>query len=55
MGPPILKKLFSFTIERILTGRITAWYGNCTTLDLKALQRMVQVAQYITKAELSSI
>ena len=35
MGPQILKKFYSYTI---LTGCITAWYGNCT-----ALQRVVPV------------
>jgi hypothetical protein len=28
-GPQILKRFYSFTIESILTGCITAWYGNC--------------------------
>jgi hypothetical protein len=27
---------------------ITAWYGNCSASDRKALQRMVRMAQYIT-------
>ena len=30
MGPPILKKLCCCTIESILTGCITTWYGNCS-------------------------
>jgi hypothetical protein len=38
----------SCTIESILTGCVTAWYGNCTTLNQKALQRVVPTAQYIT-------
>jgi hypothetical protein len=29
MGPQILKKLYSCTIENILTGCNTTWYGNC--------------------------
>jgi hypothetical protein len=33
MGPEILKRLYSFNIENILTGCITAWYGNCSTFD----------------------
>jgi hypothetical protein len=37
MGPQILKKLF--TIES--TGCITAWYGNCSASNSKALQRVV--------------
>jgi hypothetical protein len=28
-GPQILKRFYSCTIESILTGCITAWYGNC--------------------------
>ena len=55
MGHQILKKFYSCTIESILTGCITAWYGNGTTLDRKALQRVVRMAQYITRAELSAI
>ena len=43
------------TIESILTGCITAWYGNCSTSDRKALQRVVQMAQYITGAKLPAI
>ena len=30
MGPQILEKFYSCTIESILTGCITAWYGNCS-------------------------
>ena len=45
----------SCTIENILTGCITAWYGNSLASDRKALQRVVRMAQYITTAELSAI
>ncbi|KAI3363474.1 hypothetical protein L3Q82_012091, partial [Scortum barcoo] len=31
-----------YTTERILTGCITAWFGSCTTLNRKALQRVVK-------------
>ena len=55
MGPQILKKFYSCTIENILTGRITAWYVNCSALDRKALQRVVRMAQYITGAKLPAI
>ena len=34
---------------------ITAWYGNCSASDRKALQRVVQTAQYITGAKLPAI
>ena len=33
MGPQILKKLYSCTIESILTDCINAWYGNCSASD----------------------
>uniref|UniRef100_A0A8K9WQU4 Reverse transcriptase domain-containing protein n=1 Tax=Oncorhynchus mykiss TaxID=8022 RepID=A0A8K9WQU4_ONCMY len=39
MGPQILKRFYSCTIEIIMTGCITAWYGNCSASDRKALQR----------------
>ncbi|XP_023996820.2 pituitary adenylate cyclase-activating polypeptide type I receptor-like [Salvelinus sp. IW2-2015] len=29
MGPQIFKTVYSYTIESILTGFITTWYGNC--------------------------
>ena len=41
IGPQILKKFYSCTIESILTVCITAWYGNCSASDCKALQRVV--------------
>jgi hypothetical protein len=41
MGPQILKRFYSCTIESILTGFISAWYGNCSASDRKALQRVV--------------
>ena len=37
MDPQILKKLYSYTIESILTGCITTWYGNCLASNRKAL------------------
>ena len=55
MGPQILKSFYSCTIESILTGCITAWYGNCSASDRKALQRVVGMAQYITGAKLPAI
>ena len=55
MGPQILKKFYSCTIESIPTGCITAWYGNCSASDRKALQRVVRTAQYITGAKLPAI
>ena len=55
MGPQILKRFDSCTLESILTGCITAWYGNCLTSDRKELQRIVRMAQDITGAELHAI
>ena len=55
MGPQILKKLNNCTIESILTGCITAWYGNCSDSARKALQRLVCTAQYISGAKLNTI
>jgi hypothetical protein len=55
MGPQILKKFYSCTIESFLTGCITTWYGNCLESDLKALQRVVPKFQYITGVKLPDI
>ncbi|XP_064869315.1 uncharacterized protein LOC135565661 [Oncorhynchus nerka] len=38
MGPQILKRFYSCTIESILTGCITAWYGNCSASEIVRLQ-----------------
>ena len=46
---------YSCTIESILTGCITTWYGNCSASDHKELQRVVRMAQYITGAKLPDI
>ena len=48
-------KFYSCTIERILTGYITTWYGSCSSSDYKAIQRVVRTAQYITGAKLPAI
>ncbi|KAM3862324.1 transcription factor Dp-1a [Diretmus argenteus] len=55
MDSRILCNFYRCTIESILTGCITAWYGNCTTLKSKALQRVVKTAQHITRMELPSM
>ncbi|XP_052332711.1 uncharacterized protein LOC127911017 [Oncorhynchus keta] len=56
MGPQILKRFYSCTIKSMVrTGCITAWYGNCSVSDRKALQRVVRTAQYITGAKLPAI
>ena len=46
---------YSCIIESILMGCNTAWYGNCSASDRKALQRVVHAAQYITGAKLPAI
>ena len=51
----ILKRFYICTIESILTGCITAWYGNCSASDCKALQRVVRTAHYITGVKLPAI
>ena len=53
MGPQIFKRFYSCTIESI--GCITAWYGNCSSSDRKAIQRVVCTVQYITGAKLPAI
>jgi gmma-aminobutyric acid receptor subunit gamma len=55
MGTQILRKFYSCTIEYILTGCITAWYGNCSADDRKALHRVVRTVLYITGTELPAI
>ena len=55
MGPQLLKRFYSCNIESTLTGCITAWYGNCSASDRKALQRVVRTAHYITWAKLPAI
>ena len=55
IGPQILKRFYSCTIESFLTGCITAWYGNCSAFDHRALQRVVRTAHYITAAKLPAI
>uniref|UniRef100_A0AAZ3RQ71 Uncharacterized protein n=1 Tax=Oncorhynchus tshawytscha TaxID=74940 RepID=A0AAZ3RQ71_ONCTS len=52
---PRSSKFNSCTIESILNSCITAWYGNCSASDLKALQREVRTAQYIAVAKLPGI
>ncbi len=55
LSSKILRQFYGCTVESILTGCIIAWYGNCTTLNRKALQRIVQMAQHIIGSELPSL
>ncbi|KAL3062425.1 hypothetical protein OYC64_002271 [Pagothenia borchgrevinki] len=55
MDSRILCNFYRCTIESILTGCITAWYGSCIALNRKTLQRLVKTAQNITRTELPSM
>ncbi|KAI4882102.1 hypothetical protein NFI96_000102 [Prochilodus magdalenae] len=48
MDTRILRTFYTCTVESILTGSINTWYGSCTAIERKALQRVVRTAQYIT-------
>ena len=41
LSPKTLTNLYRCTIESILSSCITTWYGNCTTQNHRALQRVV--------------
>ena len=55
LSPKTLTNFYRCTIESILSGCITAWYGNCTSLNCKALQRVVRSAQHITGGKLPAL
>ncbi|KAK1797595.1 hypothetical protein P4O66_000787 [Electrophorus voltai] len=44
----VLRNFYTCTIESILTGNITVWFGNSTKQDRQALQRVVHSAERIT-------
>ena len=50
-----LTNFYRCTIESILSGCITAWYGNCSAQDRKKLQKVVCTAQTITEASLPAL
>ncbi len=54
-SPRILRSFYSCTVESILTGCITARFGNSTAGNQKALQRFVRIARHIVVGELSSL
>ncbi len=54
-SPSILRSFYSYTVESILTGCITAWFGNSTAGNRKALQRVVRTARHIVGGELPSL
>ncbi len=55
MYPSILRSFYTCIVESILTGCITAWFGNSTAGNRRALQRVVRTARYIVGGELPSL
>ncbi|XP_078075173.1 interleukin-6 receptor subunit beta-like isoform X2 [Mustelus asterias] len=55
MSATTLTNFYRCTIESILSGCVTAWYGSCSAQDRKELQKVVNVAQSITQTSLPSI
>ncbi|KAK1806498.1 hypothetical protein P4O66_005001, partial [Electrophorus voltai] len=51
----LLQNFYTCTIESILTGNITVWFGNSTKQDRQALQRVVRSAERITHTELPDL
>ncbi|KAK1806250.1 hypothetical protein P4O66_000138 [Electrophorus voltai] len=51
----VLLNFYTCTIESILTGNITVWFGNSTKQDRQALQRVVRSAERITHTELPDL
>ncbi len=54
-SPRVLRSFYTCTVESILTGCITAWFGNSTTGKRRALQRVVRTARHIVGGELPSL
>ncbi len=46
-SPSILRSFYTCTVESILTGCITAWFGNSTAGNRRALQRVVRTTRHI--------
>ncbi len=55
VSPAILKTFYSGAIESVLTQCISAWCGNGSNLDCKALQRVVRLAERISGSALPSL
>ncbi len=51
----ILKTFYAGTIESVLTQCISVWYGNSSSQDCKALQRVVRLAERISGSALPSL
>ncbi len=54
-SPRILRSFYTCTVESILNGCITAWFGNSTAGNRRALQRVVRTARHIVGGELPSL
>ena len=55
MDSVILTNFYRCTIESILTGFITVWYGSCTDRDRKALRSVVRSAEFIMGRKLPAL
>ncbi len=55
MNLSILRSFYTCTVESILTGCITTWFGNSIAGNRKALQRVVRTARHIVGGELPSL
>ncbi len=55
VSPTILKTFYSGTIESVLTQCISVWYGNSSSQDCKALQRVVRLAERFSGSALPSL
>ncbi|KAK1802460.1 hypothetical protein P4O66_022119, partial [Electrophorus voltai] len=51
----VLRNFYTCTIESILTGNITVWFGNSTKQDGQALQRVAHLAEHIIHTELPDL
>ncbi|KAI5610922.1 gastrula zinc finger protein XlCGF28.1-like [Silurus asotus] len=51
----VLKTFYTCTIESVLTGSITSWFGNSTMQDRRALQRVVRSAERTIHTKFSEL
>ncbi len=55
MSPQILHNFYRCTVESVLTCCLAVWFGNSTTHDRKALQRVIKLAWEVTGTDLPSL
>jgi gmma-aminobutyric acid receptor subunit gamma len=55
LSPKTFTNFYRCTIESILPGCITTWYGNCSARNSRALQRVVRSAQLTTWGKLPAL